>query len=184
MSYILNNDRQEDFECTLSLEGADLDDSKARIIVEAAGYNVMFNGVINEDGKCTVPIKNLKKLFPKEVNGTMKLEVIAEDTYFSPWEDDVTIKPSKTLTVETVKKSEPISKPQMKVEVKQPTVEKPKPNINELCETLKLSGFTKKVIMENKKTAIPTLGKVIHEYYKSLDATPEKGIVKEILQKL
>jgi hypothetical protein len=184
MSYILNNDKQEDFECTLALEGAELDDSTARIIVEAAGFNVMFNGSINSDGKCIVPIKNLKKLFPKETSGTMKLEVIAEDTYFSPWEDSVTIKPSKSITVETVKKTEPTKKPRMQVEVKKKILPKPTPNISELCESLKSSGFTKEVIYKNKRKSIPVLGKVIQEYYRSLDATPQKGIVKEILKQL
>lgn len=181
MSYILNNDKIEEFECTLALEGASLEDSSARIIVEAAGFNLMFEGTINEDGKCVVPIKNLKKLFPKEISGKMKLEVIADDTYFSPWSDNVIIKPSKTLTVETVQPKES-KKPAMQVQVKaQP---KPKPSITELCEALRSKGFTKEVITKNKKKSIPILGQVIQEYYKSLDTVPGKGIVKEILKKL
>jgi hypothetical protein len=182
MAYILNNDRQEDFECVLSLEGASLDDSSARILLEVNDTIIMFKGIINEGGKCQVPIKNLRRIFPSEVTGKMKLEVIAEDTYFSPWEDDVTIKPSKSITVETVQLRKEPEKPRMKIqEIKQRKV---LPNINELCESLKRQGFTKKVIEENRAKAIPILGKVIQEYYKSLDAKPEKGITKQILAKL
>lgn len=182
MAYILNNDKSEDFECKLALEGASLDDSSARVILEVGDYNVMFKGRIDESGKCIVPIKNLKKIFPKEVSGNMKLEVIAEDTFFSPWEDSVTIKPSKSLTVETVKVEDKPKKPKMVVEVKE--TPKPLPDLNELSESLIKQGFTKTVIEENKKKAIPILGKVICEYYKAYGVTPEKGTVKQLLQKL
>jgi len=182
MAYILNNDRQEDFECILALEGASLDDSSARVLLEVGDTILMFKGSINEGGKCQVPIKNLRKIFPKEVSGKMKLEVIAEDTYFSPWEEDVTIKPARSITVETVQFNKEPEKPKMKmVEVKQ---KKPEPNIEELCESLKKQGFTKQVIYRNKAKAIPVLGRVIQEYYKSLDTKPEKGITKTILEKL
>jgi hypothetical protein len=189
MAYILNNDKQEDFECSLALEGASLDDSMARVILEINDTMLMFKGTIDESGKCHVPIKNLKKIFPKEATGNMKLEVIAEDTYFSPWEDSVTIKPSKVVTVESVKLNKEPEKPKMVVEVKEQKVEqkpvkKPSPNINELCESLIKQGFNKTVIYKNKKQSIPVLGKVIHEYYKAYDMKPEKGAMKEILNNL
>lgn len=182
MSYILNNDKLEIFECKLSLEGAELRDSIARVIIEANGHKLLYEGKIKDSGECLVEISNLKKIFPNETSGKLKLEVIADgDTYFLPHEEDITIKPSKSLTVETIKKSEPQRKPQMKAEVKRASQ---KPDINELCESLKSVGFTKKVIKNNKKKFIPVLGKVIREYYKSLDSSPEKGVIKEILNKL
>jgi hypothetical protein len=182
MSYLLNSDKLENFECKLCLEGASLNDSSARVVINANGYNLLYEGVIDSDGKCNVEITGLKKIFPAEVNGNMKLEVIADDTYFCPWEESVTIKPSKSLTVETVKTPQLPSKPQMKVEVKEKP--KPQPNINELCEVLRVNGFTKEVVYKNKKKSIPILGKVIKEYHNSLGAKPQKGIIKEILNKL
>jgi hypothetical protein len=184
MAYLLNNDKSENFECKLSLEGAELSDSKARILIEAGGYNLLYEGVINSDGQCNVEIAGLKKLFPTETTGNMRLEVIAEDTYFSPWEESCTIRPSKVLTVETVKTPAVPSKPKMQIEVKAKPTPKPKPSLSQLCETIKSKGFTKEVINKNKKKAIPALGRVIQEYYKSFDATPQKGIIKEILNKL
>lgn len=181
MGYILNNDKQEDFKCNLALEGASLDDSSARILLEIGDTILMFKGSVNENGTCSIPIKNLKKIFPNEISGKMKLEVIAEDTFFSPWEDDVTIKPSKSVTVEAVSIKKEPEKPKMVVEVAK---REKKPDIDELCENLKKQGFTKEVILKDVKKSIPILGKVIHEYYKSFNTKPVKGISKKILAKI
>lgn len=189
MAYTLYNDKTEDFECSLSLEGASLDNSFARLILECNEYNLIFKGTISEGGKCRIPIKNLKRLFPNESQGNLMLEVVADDAYFSPWSDEVTIKPSKVVTVESVNLGNDISKPKMvvteiKEKPKQEVKEKVTPNINELCESLKNSGFTKDVIYKNRKKAIPVLGRVIHEYYKSFNVKPKAGILKEIVNKL
>jgi hypothetical protein len=48
----------------------------------------MFEGTIDTDGNCKVPIKKLRGLVSEDTKGTMKLEVIGEDTYFLPWESD------------------------------------------------------------------------------------------------
>ena len=179
MSYILNNDKSENFECTISLEGASLENSKARIIIETKDLNLMYYGTIDSDGKCTVLIENLKKPFPKEIKGIMKLEVIADDTYFSPWQDSVVIKPSKSLKVETVSvgKKKP-KKPSIKVQVQR------KPNIQELIGLIKKQGITKNLILKNKKKVLPKLAKIVFEYHKNLNAKPQNGILKEIISKL
>ena len=59
MAYKLYTDKQETFECDLYLEGADLKDSSARIIVETDNLTLLFKGEINKDGNCKVPIKKL-----------------------------------------------------------------------------------------------------------------------------
>lgn len=186
MAYTLYNDKAEDFECSLSLEGASLDNSFARLILECNEYNLIFKGTISDDGKCHVPIKNIKRLFPKESSGNLMLEVVADDAYFSPWSDEVTIKPSKMVTVESVNMGGKPQKPKMKVmEVKQSKlIEKNKPNLDELCESLKKYGFTREILQKNTKKSIPVLGKVIYEYYKAFDIKPAKGVLKEIVNKL
>jgi hypothetical protein len=59
--------------------------------------NLVFNGNINNDGNCRIEMPKLNML--KE-GGEMKLEVIADDMYFNPWNSDFEIKKSKNITVE------------------------------------------------------------------------------------
>ena len=88
MSYKLYTDKQEIFECNIYLEGASLTQATSRIIVETQDLKLLFEGTIDKDGNCKVPIKKLRGLVSEDTKGIMKLEVIAEDTYFLPWESD------------------------------------------------------------------------------------------------
>ena len=57
--YKLFTDKPEVFECNIKLEGASLKNSQARLIIETEDINLLFNGTITSDGKCTIPIKKL-----------------------------------------------------------------------------------------------------------------------------
>lgn len=98
--YKLFTDKTEVFECNIKLEGASLKNSHARLIIESEDVNLLFNGTINKDGKCTIPIKKLKGLLEGETSGQIKLEVIADDTYFTPWKSDFIVEASRKVTVE------------------------------------------------------------------------------------
>ena len=98
--YKLYTDKQELFECDIHLEGASLTDSKARLVIETEDISLLFKGKINKGGKCQIPVKRLKGLLGENVKGTIKLEVIAEDTYFTPWESDFEVEASKKVQVE------------------------------------------------------------------------------------
>jgi len=98
--YTLYTDKQELFECSISLEGASVKNSKVRLVVEADNLNLLFKGTIDSSGKCTVPIRKLKNLLEESTKGKMKLEVIADDTYFTPWESDFEVETAKKVTVE------------------------------------------------------------------------------------
>ena len=119
--YKLYTDKTEIFECDISLSGASLSNSKARLIVETDNINLLFNGTIDDSGKCKVPVNKLKGLVGENVEGNIKLEVIADDTYFIPWESDFKVKASKSITVEVKSQTNTISqssKPKMKVKLK------------------------------------------------------------------
>ena len=116
--YKLYVDRTELFECDIKIEGASLTNSKARLVVETNDYSLMFNGKINHAGKCEIPIRKLKGLIDESSKGNMRLEVIAEDTYFTPWKSEFNIEASKKVTVEI--KSQTHAKPL--VETKGPKV--------------------------------------------------------------
>ena len=83
----------------------------------------MFNGEIDKKGKCTIPIKKLAILNEGTV-GKIRLEVIAEGTVFTPWEDDFKVKMSKKVAIKihesksNPKKPEPKKATGVKVNVK------------------------------------------------------------------
>ena len=98
--YKLFTDKTEIFECNVQIEGASLDKSIARIVVESEELNLMFNGTIDKDGKCQIPIKKLRGILGENIKGNLKLEVIAEDAYFVPWSSAFTVEAAKKVTVE------------------------------------------------------------------------------------
>ena len=98
--YKLFTDKTELFECNISLQGASLKKSKARLVVETQDYSLLFNGSINSNGKCEIPIRKLKGLIDEDTSGNIRLEVIAEDTFFTPWQSDFEVETSRKVTVE------------------------------------------------------------------------------------
>jgi hypothetical protein len=98
--YKLFTDKTEVFECNVKLEGASLKNSHARLIIESEEVNLLFNGKIDSTGKCTIPIKKLRGLLESNTKGEIKLEIIAEDTYFTPWRSEFKVEASKQITVE------------------------------------------------------------------------------------
>ena len=117
--YKLFTDKNELFECNISLEGASLKKSKARLVVETQDYSLLFNGNISSNGKCEIPIKKLKGLIDENTSGNIRLEVIAEDTFFTPWESNFEVETSKKIQVEVKsQETKPILETQVKVKVK------------------------------------------------------------------
>jgi len=126
--YKLFTDKSELFECDIKLEGASLSKSSARLVVETSDYSLLFKGEINSSGKCEIPIRKLKGLIDENTTGNIRLEVIAEDTYFTPWESDFEVDASKKVTVEV--KSQSTKKPIIETKVNV-AVREEKPTITE-----------------------------------------------------
>lgn len=97
--YAVYKDKSENFSCDVLIEGASIDDTKARLILESDDWTLMFEGDIDRYGKCTIPIKKLN-IFNEGLVGKIRLEVIADNTVFIPWEDDFKVKMSKKVTVQ------------------------------------------------------------------------------------
>ena len=138
--YKLYTDKIENFEAKIKLEGASLKKSKARLVIEAEDFDLMFKGTISESGNVKIPVKKLKGLVSE--GGNMKLEVIADDMYFSPWESEYELQQSKKVTVEV--KTPNQNKPKL--------FESNKPKINVSFKNNKTQKRrpTKKVVKENK----------------------------------
>ena len=133
--YKLFTDKSELFECDIKLEGASLSKSKARLVVETSDYSLLFKGEINSSGKCEFPIRKLKGLIEEDTTGNISLEVIAEDTFFTPWESNFEVETSKKVTVEV--KSQQTKKPILETKVKV-KVKNEKPTITEKQHVINL----------------------------------------------
>jgi hypothetical protein len=104
--YPVFKEKFENFTFNVMVEGAKLYNTKARLILESEDWNLVFDGEIDETGKCNIPIKKLNILDEGTI-GKIRLEVIAENTIFSPWEDDFKVKVDKKVAVQVPKKRLP-----------------------------------------------------------------------------
>ena len=187
MSYKLYTDKKEIFECKITLEGASLKDATSRIVVNTPDLKLMFEGTIDNNGNCKIPIRKLRGLLGEDSKGTMKLEVIAEDTYFEPWNSDFIIDTSKKINVEVKgqesSKTEPITetkkskKPKMVVS----KVKHPFDPVDKVVNILHKQGVGVSTIYESKKTMIPMLKKYSTKVGYKRGA---KNFIKEVIQKL
>ena len=136
--YKLFTDKSELFECDIKLEGASLSKSSARLVVETQDYSLLFNGDITPKGKCEIPIRKLKGLIDENTTGNIRLEVIAEDTFFTPWESDFEVDASKKVTVEVKSQTskKPIVETKVKVKVKENVTTSEKQHVINLFKLL------------------------------------------------
>ena len=183
MAYKLYTDKQETFECDLFLEGADLKNSSARIIVESNDLTLMFKGKIDEKGNCKVPIKKLKGLMGENTTGDIKLEVIAEDTLIEPWQSDFVVSTSKKVTVEVKSQGnkKPIKEVSSKPRVKIKNVKNHFNPINEMVKTLKQNGITLQKVAKDKKRIVS----ILENYSNKIGYRGgTKKFIREVIQKL
>ena len=183
MAYKLYTDKQETFECDLFLEGADLKNSSARILVETKDLTLLFPGEINKDGNCKVPIKKLKGLMGENTTGDIKLEVIAEDTLIEPWQSDFVVETAKKVTVEV--KSQKEEKPQIKESTKPQVKVKSVKNytnpVNQMVNVLVKNDITINEVLQNKQKIAP----ILKNYANTINYQGgTQKFIKEVINKL
>lgn len=128
---IFFKDKQRIFECKILIEGANIEDATARLILEFDDQTLLFKGKIDENGKCSFQIPKLKNL--TSLKGTASLEVVAESTLFEPWSSEFIVKESKSVKVEMINHDNidpEIQKTNEKVKIKVNVVE-PKQDIKQ-----------------------------------------------------
>ena len=181
--YKLFTDKSELFECDIKLEGASLRKSSARLVVETQDYSLLFNGDINSSGKCEIPIRKLKGLIDENTTGNIRLEVIAEDTFFTPWESDFEVDASKKVTVEV--KSQTAKKPivETKVKVK---VKDEKPTITEKDHVINLFKLLIKedINVENISFKRNELNNIVATYLKENTVKNTGKVINGVLKVL
>ena len=173
--YKLFTDKTELFECNIKLEGAALKNSQARLLIESSDLSLIFKGTINSDGKCQIPIKKLKGLLDENTQGNIKLEVIADDTYFTPWDTNFIVETSKKVTVEVKSTQEtPIiteSKPKVSISNAPKSLATPKKD-----HTLRLLEMLEKenINLINISSKKVRLNNIIENYVKNHNITLEE----------
>ena len=176
--YTLYTDKSEDFKCNIGVEGADITNTHARLVLENSTMNILFEGKVTKDGNCIIPIKKLKHILPEGVEGKLKLEVIADDTYFSPWEDDFIVKVNKRVTVEVANDTRKnkieenkiniqvtgINSPKKQTPKKTVQVERKKTHSDIMAEILDKKGVTLSNFSKHIDTIQPLVEKYIKRY--------------------
>ena len=178
--YKLFTDKAELFECNISLQGASLKKSKARLVVETPDYSLLFNGTISKGGKCEIPIKKLKGLIDENTSGNIRLEVIAEDTFFTPWESDFEVETSKKVTVEV--KTQTTKKPIVEAKVKV----KEKPTITEKQHVINLFKLLIKddINVDNISYKRNALNNIVATYLKENRVKNTSKVINGVLKVL
>ena len=174
--YKLFTDKSELFECDIKLQGASLKKSKARLVVETQDYSLMFNGSISNGGKCEIPIRKLKGLIDEDTTGNIRLEVIAEDTFFTPWESDSEVETSKKVTVEV--KSQTTKKPIVEAKVKV-TVSEQQHVVNLLKLLINENINIKNISYKRNK-----LNNIVATYLKENTVKNNKEVIRGVLKRL
>jgi hypothetical protein len=185
--YKLFTDKSEVFECDIKIEGTSLSKSSARLVVETGDYSLMFNGKITSDGKCQVPIRKLKGLIDENTKGNIRLEVIAEDTFFTPWKSEFEINASKKVTVEVKSQSNKKVIKENRIQVSNVKQQITKKEVNHVANILKLL-VRENINMKNLHLKKNRLNKIVATYTKHRPINENKksviiGVLKGLYKK-
>jgi len=95
--YTFYRDKEETFECNVSISGASINNTSARLIIDTPSLNIVLYGKLR-DNKCLVSIPKMT-MFNEGTRGQVRLEIIVDDTLFVPWESSCVIEGSKSVQV-------------------------------------------------------------------------------------
>lgn len=154
--YKLFLDKVNNFQCKLELEGASLDNAVARLVLEGRHRSYLYTGKIFESGQCNINIEKLGEVFKSGEAGTMRLEIIADDAYFAPWESEFVVDSAKKVRVEVAMPTKEAAKPTIKVNaVVSNQQERKAAKPTQITEQRKeFNGIVKSVVSELKKGGI------------------------------
>jgi hypothetical protein len=147
-------DKNKIFQCNVNIEGASLNESEVRLLLESDDFTLTFKGKISSDGTVKIPINKLKGILKENYTGKIFLEVIAEDTLFKPWESEYKTDVSKKVEVKfenTINEvEEKIEKPKITFSII-PDEFDTKQHLNEIYKILESHHVNRKNLIQNKK---------------------------------
>lgn len=166
--YTLYLDQKKEFNFELLVEGAKINKTQARLIINSDDFSMIFKGNVNEDGKVSITIPKLKNILQENQSGNMTLEVIAEDTYFTPWTEQYIGKIN--TKVDTKKQdnnsiiSESQTKPSVTIKLNEQPIIDNDPIFESLIKTVKEKGITVENLPERINEVITLTNKFITIY--------------------
>ena len=127
MSYKLYTDKINKFQCSIQVEGTSLERSQARVILETNDQmSYLFRGKIFDNGVCEFELPKLKGILSEGTIGLLKLEIIADDVHFEPWNSEFSVQADKKVNV-VVQEQQVSEKPRIVMnEISLTRVEEPK----------------------------------------------------------
>jgi hypothetical protein len=166
MSYKLYTDKVNKFQCSIQVEGTSLEKSQARVILEINDEMAyLFKGKIFENGVCEFELPKLKGILNEGDKGLLKLEVIADDVHFEPWNSEFVVGADKKVNV---------------VVQEQAVSDKPKIVMNEIS----LTRVEEKPKMENKKPqSVQENKKVIKKPTENSRYLSKEDLLRKLLNK-
>jgi hypothetical protein len=177
-AYTIYLDKEETFECEVSIKNASVKDSSVRLIIESDDINLVFFGTISKD-TISIPIRSLKKYFTENDKATIKLEVIVENNLVTPWESELLFDSYNKVEIKEIKniKTKPLIEIKLKDDRKQQRLE------------TKTKEIEQKVVTESKKSSKSLKQKLlesINEEVKKIqvDGKLNKEEKKELIKKL
>jgi hypothetical protein len=114
--YKLLKDKNNEFQCEIKLVGASEKNAKARLFLEGTGCEYSFKGTI-EGTRCRVNLGKLKTFSNLMESGKIRLEIVADDTLFVPYESTYELGESKGVTVEVIENDSTTKKTMVEVVV-------------------------------------------------------------------
>jgi len=178
--YKIELDKASTFECNIKVEGASLKKTKVNLIMESDDFSLKFKGDIDEDGKITVPLSKLKGVIDENKKGNLYLEVIADDTYFTPYETEYITEMSKKVEVVSVKnKKTPVLAETRQPKVTVQNVKDSKSNlILEHTKTIAHQIISSKLNISNSKDKSKILEIVLNYLHKhNINESINKDII-------
>lgn len=159
-------DESKLFKCKLKVEGTTLSKSKCRLLVKSDDLTLMYEGKIHDNGQVEVSIPKLKKYIESK-SGMATLEVIADDTVFTPYTE--TIEFANKYVVEVVTEETSIKKPSIQLVAEPKSTNNFRKALAEVITEISKRKITGKNIKEHSKTIVNIVNSKRMQYKLNID---------------
>lgn len=160
-------DKPKNYKWKINVEGANIEQTTARLILEFEDQSLLFKGKIDDSGVCTVQVPKLKNTTQSQ--GTAYFEVIVESTVFVPWTSEFTIKESKAVKVEMMKSEDDEEQNEdkdikIKVDVVNKTTDKTEPPKNKQTEKTTIKSEESETVEESVHNIFKSIKEKVEEF--------------------
>ncbi len=150
-------DQSKLFECDITVEGASANDTQVRLMIESNDFTVCFKGEI-ENGRVKIPMSKLKNILKENQKGIISLEVIAEDTFFTPWRESYITDTLRKVEV-SFNDTKPLIKESTKPSVTVKPLDEDQQHAESIFQSLKKAKIKKQDVIKHPKLVTEAMGR-------------------------